>query len=215
VTSIGDYAFYFCENLETIFISDTVTNIGEKAFYGCKNLKVINIPNNITEIKDYTFYGCSSLAAIILPSNLTAIGKYAFYDCYELEEINIPSSVSSIGEFAFTNTNWFHYNTDSEFIVGDGILLKVTPVSQNIVLSSSIRSIVGGAFESAGIEQRYSGLCFFWMYESVGSHIPRDNYVCWQPCLQRMYKAGKRFDSCRSDGSRRRICKFRFRSITE
>lgn len=153
VTSIGDYAFYFCENLETIFISDTVTNIGEKAFYGCKNLKVINIPNNITEIKDYTFYGCSSLAAIVLPSNLTSIGKYAFYDCYELAEINIPSSVSSIGEFAFTNTNWFHYNTDSEFIVGDGILLKVTPVSQNIALSSSIRSIVGGAFESAGIEQ--------------------------------------------------------------
>ena len=37
--------------------------------------------------------------------------------------------------------------------MGDGILLKVTPVSQNIALSSSIRSIVGGAFESAGIEQ--------------------------------------------------------------
>ena len=153
VTSIGDYAFYFCENLETVFISDTVTEIGEKAFYGCKNLKVINIPDNITEIKNYTFYGCTSLSEITLPSSLKSIGSYAFYDCYGLIHINVPASVTSIGEFAFTNTDWFYYNTDKEFLVGDGILLKVTSTTQNVSISSDVKSIVGGAFQSNSIEQ--------------------------------------------------------------
>ncbi|MFR1517572.1 MAG: leucine-rich repeat domain-containing protein [Clostridia bacterium] len=153
VTSIGDYAFYFCENLETVFIADSVTNIGEKAFYGCKNLKVINIPDNITEIKDYTFYGCSALSEILLPSNLKTIGSYAFYDCYGLSALDIPATVSSVGEFAFTNTDWFYYNTEKEMIVGDGVLVKITSTSQKVTVSSGVKAIAGGAFETSNVEE--------------------------------------------------------------
>lgn len=151
VTSIGDYAFYFCENLETVFISETVTSIGEKAFYGCKNLTVINIPSSITEIKDYAFYGCSALSEIVLPEKLTSIGDYAFYNCYNLSDINIPATVNNIGAFAFTNTGWFHYNTDKELIVGDGVLLKSNSTDLDVVLSNNVKSIVGGAFETRDI----------------------------------------------------------------
>lgn len=90
---------------------------------------------------------------ITLPSSLKSIGSYAFYDCYGLIHINVPASVTSIGEFAFTNTDWFYYNTDKEFLVGDGILLKVTSTTQNVSISSDVKSIVGGAFQSNSIEQ--------------------------------------------------------------
>ena len=37
-------------------------------------------------------------------------------------------------------------------IVGDGVLLKVTAPSANIVLSNNIKSFAGGAFDSANIQ---------------------------------------------------------------
>lgn len=38
VTSIGNYAFNWCESLTTITLPDSVTSIGEWAFYGCSSL---------------------------------------------------------------------------------------------------------------------------------------------------------------------------------
>ena len=41
VTSIGDYAFYNCQNIKSITIPDIITNIGESAFVYCDNLTAI------------------------------------------------------------------------------------------------------------------------------------------------------------------------------
>ena len=38
MTSIGEFAFYACENLKSITIPESVTSIGENAFYGCDGL---------------------------------------------------------------------------------------------------------------------------------------------------------------------------------
>ena len=42
VTSIGDYAFYNCNDLTSITIPESVTNIGGTAFSGCPKLTTIN-----------------------------------------------------------------------------------------------------------------------------------------------------------------------------
>ena len=41
VTSIGDYAFYWCNNLESVTIPDSVTKIGQSAFNSCYKLKYV------------------------------------------------------------------------------------------------------------------------------------------------------------------------------
>lgn len=41
VVSIGDYAFYYCNNLEVIQIPATVTQIGDSAFSGCRSLNTV------------------------------------------------------------------------------------------------------------------------------------------------------------------------------
>ena len=101
VTTIGDKAFYYCHNLESINIPDAVTSIGNSAFYYCSSLKTINIPDGVTTIKDYTFYECYSLNRVTLSDNVTTIGTNAFYYCHNLESINIPDAVTSIGNSAF------------------------------------------------------------------------------------------------------------------
>lgn len=57
-TQIGDYAFYRCENLQTVTITAPIENIGNFSFEGCSKLKSINLPNSVTTISGYAFYAC-------------------------------------------------------------------------------------------------------------------------------------------------------------
>lgn len=50
VTTIGDYAFESCRNLQDIELSDSITMIGDSAFYWCKSLAEIALPK---ELKNY------------------------------------------------------------------------------------------------------------------------------------------------------------------
>ncbi len=102
VTSIGDYAFYNCTNLQSIEIPSSVTSIGDYAFYYCTNLQSIEIPSSVTTIEGAVFQGCYSLASIELSYGLNYIGWGAFQDCDDLISINIPSSVNYIGDYAFS-----------------------------------------------------------------------------------------------------------------
>lgn len=106
VTSIGDYAFYYCDNLASITIPDSMTSIGYTAFYCCGSLQNITIPNSVTTIKDGAFYGCVSLSSITIPYGVTTIESgdslvSTFGHCRSLTSITIPDSVTSIGDYAF------------------------------------------------------------------------------------------------------------------
>ena len=101
LTSIGNYAFYYCESLTSITIPNSVTTIGGSAFYRCTSLTSITIPNSVTSIGDKAFYECSSLTSVTLLDGLTSIGNYAFFYCKKLTSITIPNSVTNIGDHAF------------------------------------------------------------------------------------------------------------------
>ena len=101
VTSIGAWAFYFCENLTSVTIPNSVTSIGAIAFYGCSSLTSVTIPNSVISIGDSAFYHCSSLTSIVIPNSVTSIGLMAFDGCSSLTSVVIPNSVTSIGSCAF------------------------------------------------------------------------------------------------------------------
>ena len=103
VKSINPWAFGECANLISVVIPDTLTSIGEGAFTSCNSLAEINISPNVTFVGARAFEDCESLIAIDLPDNLTSIEDELFAGCPNLAEVNIPEKVISIGFRAFEN----------------------------------------------------------------------------------------------------------------
>lgn len=102
-TSIRNYAFYGCNNLESITIPNSVTSIGNDAFENCRSLKSITVPSDITTISAYMLQRCNSINSISIPNNVTTIELYAFDQCYNLSFPFIPNNVTTIGMFVFNN----------------------------------------------------------------------------------------------------------------
>ena len=125
VTTINQYAFDHCENLQTVVFegSSQLTYVGYCAFYYCNNLKTIEIPNGVETIESYAFTGVINLiytgfadggnnnwGAVV--RNGTVDGDFIYADAAKTQlvkytgnggEVTIPTTVTSIGESAFYN----------------------------------------------------------------------------------------------------------------
>ena len=101
VTSIGTYAFEYCRSLTSVTIPDGVTSIGSYTFAYCYSLTSVTIPNSVTSIRNYTFAYCNPLTSVTIPDSVTSIGGSVFISCYSLTSVTIPNSVTSIGTYAF------------------------------------------------------------------------------------------------------------------
>ncbi len=114
VTSIGQYAFYNYDRLQTVTFEagSQCTSIGKAAFSHCSNLYSIELPASLETIEGGKIEGSgygdgafthSGLMEVVFAqdSKCIKIGDYAFAGCDSLESIEIPSSVLEIGFCAF------------------------------------------------------------------------------------------------------------------
>lgn len=128
ITTIGEGAFAFCEELTTITLPATVAQIDEGAFFfshitdpgfgSCNGLTTIgksayegslvkgtisfaNKPATLN-INDRAFHSTKITGISGLPEN-AVIGNYAFANCSTLSTIASPLNVGSIGDYAFDN----------------------------------------------------------------------------------------------------------------
>ena len=103
ITEIGIDAFMGCKRLQSLELPNSVTSIGDGAFCDCQSLTSMTIPEGVTKIESSTFGGCENLVSIKLPESITSIGSYAFDGCSKLENLAIPEQVRDIGRSAFAN----------------------------------------------------------------------------------------------------------------
>ena len=120
LTTIGDYAFYTCNNAEltSITISASVTSIGESAFEGCTSLASIEIKSSECKIGKRAFQSCLNLTSVTIRNSAATIGYKAFQQCENLTSVFIQNSVVAIEESAFANC----YHLES-FTLADGSTL--------------------------------------------------------------------------------------------
>ena len=85
----------------TYTLPDTVTAISKYAFWGCQNLESVTLNNDLMEISGYAFSNCRSLKTIEIPYSVSTIGAKAFEDCISLEEVTLLPSLRNIHETAF------------------------------------------------------------------------------------------------------------------
>ncbi|MBQ8084569.1 MAG: leucine-rich repeat domain-containing protein [Lachnospiraceae bacterium] len=101
ISSLGDGAFYRCEQLTSASLPSSLTSIGVNAFAACSELKAIVIPQGVVSIGDSGFKWCSSLGEISIPASVKSIGEDAFCACTNVSKIDISQGVESIGIRAF------------------------------------------------------------------------------------------------------------------
>lgn len=126
---------------ETVFhdgISYKVTAIGEKAFYYCSQLISVSLPNTICRIGDFAFSECKGLTSITIPNSVTSIGWMAFTGCESITSIKIPKSVLSI-ETTFSSC----YNLASIVVDGDNPVYDSRNACNAIVETASNTLIAG------------------------------------------------------------------------
>lgn len=172
VTSIGNYAFIRCLNLEKVVIADTVVRFGWNVFSYSIKLADITIGNNITNIDadaftDTGYYNDISnwengilyldnyllranedvSGKVVIKNGTTIIAGCAFSSCDKVDEIIIPNSVEYVGGDAFGYCDALKSITFSDKLVQ---IMEYTFENcnslRNITIPENVTCIREGAF---------------------------------------------------------------------
>lgn len=135
---IGEYAFYGCSGLKTIYLQEGLIMLSDGAFCGCRDLTHVSLPASLSLIGEEIFCGCTSLQSIELSDGLTALSMVdnalirnedqtliALIPRCDSGVLRIPDGVRRIGAYAFSNR--------SEIV--------------SVILPDSIKEIGQGGFE--------------------------------------------------------------------
>lgn len=118
VTSIEDYAFYYCTYLEEAVLPESLVSIGYYAFAYCQNLNSVNIHYNVNDIDNTAFTGTSNV--VIRGYTGSAAEEYALY--YSKEFVSIGEApVVDVAAGDVTDTiTWSLNNRGLLTITGTG-----------------------------------------------------------------------------------------------
>ena len=169
VKDIGDYAFQSCQKMRSVTIPKSLTKIGQDAFYFCDTLfrvfitdvaswcnvtfynlysnPLINdgelylngeiirnlvIPDGVTKIGRYTFYYCNAIKSVTIPDSLTKIDYRAFYGCTSLEKVNI-TDLKAWYKIAFDGRDSDPMNYAGNLYLNNQLITELrVPETQNI-----------------------------------------------------------------------------------
>ena len=126
----NQWSNYGINNIEKVYIPDSVETIEEYAFYECNKIGDVTLPKSLKAIEAYAFAecddiykvdfkynpeteikigtgafnSCNKLSNVNMTENIKSIGGYVFADCPQIKNITLPESVTYIGEHFINGT---------------------------------------------------------------------------------------------------------------
>ena len=98
ITSLGTFAFNYCNNLGAASLPSTLTKIGRNAFAALATeicgITKVSIPSKVTEIGQYAFAN-TQITSLTIPRSVTSVGNYVCYECSKLAEVRYEGKVIS------------------------------------------------------------------------------------------------------------------------
>ena len=105
--SHNEQPWYTANNLiKKIVIGKDITSVGNYAFCYAQNLTeiVFEEGSKLTNVGVLSFFNTPKVKAVVLPDTVSYISSYAFGDCFALESVYVPQSTGFIYKTAFTNS---------------------------------------------------------------------------------------------------------------
>ncbi len=156
---IVDEAFKSCYSLIKITIPASVTSIGSYAFSWCNSLENVMFEGDsqLSLIEDGAFYACNKITDIIIPKNVSSIGSFAFAGCQSLKNIEVDSANTTY----HASRNCIIQTASKTLVIGcnesiipqDGSVTSIASFAfayctfRSIEIPTSVTSIGYGAFE--------------------------------------------------------------------
>lgn len=147
--TIGDNAFYYCENLLSVEVPN-IQELSKSIFYGCKSLQSFTVPYTVKKIQNQAFYMCKALANLefeATPEGVTPVSleivdassySYAPFAYCAIENLVLPERLTKIGKNTFYGT----YGGGSDTQGGSTTYLRL----KSVTIPSTVTTIGEYAF---------------------------------------------------------------------
>lgn len=157
VTYIKSLAFYGCA-MTSIDLGKSLKSIGNRAFWYCNNLTTVDLPSSLINIDDYAFQWCRGLEYITIPENVSCIRPGVFSGCNSLKKLTVAEgnkmydSRDNCNAIVETSTNTLISGCMSTTVpdgitkIGDQAFYESQITS--LVLPNSVKTIGENAFSN-------------------------------------------------------------------
>ena len=121
ITTIGDYAFESCKNINTMTIPYGVTSFGSGAFRYCSSLKFLTISSSVNKFGDNAFVGVENLEHLTVNIKTPPAIASDYFKDVRRWYLFVPHDAQDAYRQAATWKNWLYINKGaSDFTVGYG-----------------------------------------------------------------------------------------------
>ena len=165
-TYVGEDAFAFCQDLETVSIGNRLKTIPARAFNLCTNLKSVNLGSvevigenafvetaltsvdlsGVKEIGKYAFATCEDLTKVTLNANGCEVQEGAFTYCEKLADVANLNKVIYVGDYSFAYTAITNADLSSAEYIGSFAFMKENLTSFELTISSVLKDMGDNPF---------------------------------------------------------------------
>lgn len=168
--TVGEYAFYGCNNLTDFICNNSNLFVNDYAFYNCINFRNKFNPRQFHKIGNHAFDNCSNLDTNIIISQSNNIGEYAFNKCSNLKNLYVNEG-SNLGVYSFvfsglTNITFAGTNQQRRTVIQDYAFANCTSLENVTMPANGIWGV--GVFSNC---TNLNNISLSNMYDNIPSNM--------------------------------------------